>query len=223
MCEKSPSAPYKVGVGPRRPRAPRALMPSSPPATAFAPPAPDAARRLLTELHRNGVAISGFEPPPVRDASDPETLELRLAEYRHFLEVLVLGLSVQLVETRTERQRLRLALAVEDGSSLESDLSEALIRVHSLRGSCTDLIAILETVRRVAPLLRRDGAQGRPGPAGQARGSASGGASGEGSGLEGRSGTEAGEGRRRREGEGEDSEGEATSTTRWSCRRRWRR
>ncbi len=198
-------------------------MQSTAPATAFAPPAPDAARRLFTELHRHGIAIAGFEAPQPRYALDDECLRVRLADYRHFLEVLVLGLSLQLVVSRTERQRLRLALAVEDGSALASDLSEALIRVHSLRGSCTDLIAILETVRRVAPLLRRDGAQGRPGPAGQARGSASGGASGEGSGLEGRSGTEAGERRRRREGESEDCQGEETSTACWSCRRRRRR
>ncbi len=42
---------------------PRTLMQSSAPATAFAPPAPDAARRLLTELRRHRVAITRFEAP----------------------------------------------------------------------------------------------------------------------------------------------------------------
>ena len=130
-------------------------MQSLAPATAFIPPAPDAARRLLTELHRHGVAISGFEAPPVRHASDPETLRVRLAEYRHFLEVVVLGLALQLVEACNERQRLRLAVAVQDGSALDADLTDALNRLHALRGTCTNLIAIVDSVQHVAPLLRR--------------------------------------------------------------------
>ncbi len=186
-------------------------------ATADVPPAPDAARRLLTELHRRGVAISGFEAPPVWHASDPETLRVRLAEYRHFLEVVTLGLAVQLVESHAQRQRLRLALAVEDGSALETDLSAVIDRVESLRRACTDLIGILESVERVAPLLRRDAVRDRSGRPGRARVSACRGAGREGGGPEDCGGVEAG---KRGRGEGEDRQGEEASPPCWSCRRR---
>ncbi len=63
MFEESPYAPILKLTWAKTAARPRALMQSSAPATAFAPPAPDAAWRLLTELRRHCVAFTRFEAP----------------------------------------------------------------------------------------------------------------------------------------------------------------
>ena len=220
MFEESPYAPILKLTWGQDCRAPPAHMQSTAPATSFAPPSPDAARRLLAELARRGVTVSGFEGPPERRASDAETIRVRTAEYRHFLEVVTLGLAVQLVAARQELARLRLAVAVQDGSALDADLGSALNRLHALRGTCTELLAIVDSIEGVAPLLRRHAAQDRGGLAGEAHGGEGRDTSREGSSSQG--GRCQARKRGRAEAEAQDRQGEAAAPTCWTCRRRQR-
>ena len=220
MFEESPYAPILKLTWGQDCRAPPAHMQSTAPATSFAPPSPDAARRLLAELARRGVTVSGFESPPERRASDAETVRVRNAEHRHFLEVVTLGLAVQLVAARRELGRLRFAVGRQDSSALDADLYNALNRLHALRGTCTELLAIVDPIEGVAPFLRRRAAQDRRGLADEAHGGEGRDTSREGSSSQG--GRCQARKRGRAEAEAQDRQGEAAAPTCWTCQRRQR-